>query len=440
MKVFIIIVSLLFLSGCNVSELLSDIQINEPTTEPTGDDITQPQVADDVQQDIRPFDMVADNGHYGTMFFHSMNNLLFYDFESMQQVVVCSTLNCTHTGESCEANLGHDIMDLGVAPNKNELIYYRVGTEQDGTPYNRLELFDATNRFISEIASFEGGLQVLGVSDDNIYVVEDNSNYIAVELATGKKTVVFRDSYQPGTMMSTAFSTTSYATGDAIYLLKYEPLNMTGDESGYDDLPENTEVKLYRLDIATGLPEEIYSETVDSFNLPFYRFTEEYMVIATPESVKSFNLTSAEVMEYSELPTAQGEELYAMMPIIFIDGYVTFQAENIEENYEKFYHINLTTGEIFGTKLGYETTVDINFSHTRPLQIVADLGDELIVGISEQSFVDDFDAPDGIFMAVHSFTDTALITEADYFANQPNYRPFNNSTIITAIKSRGEME
>ncbi len=435
MKLILMLLIPLLLSGCTElltlqQELTGQQQTEQQNTE--AERITLEP--DDNIIPVSPYGAQTENGYYERLRLYSVNNLSYYDIPSMQHIIVCSSPNCTHSDDSCAAYIGEDVMQMTSAVGSNELIYYRSGTEEDGTPYYRLELIDGTNRLIKEIASFDNYIRILAVSDDRIYLVENNTQFMSVDIESGRKTLIYSDYASPAAEFMSGFINSAYIKGNSLYLLKKEPAEPLPEGIvSYEELPDSTNVTLYRIDINTALVEELFSETVSTFEMPTYLFSSGHLTITQQNATRAYNLAEKKMTELPPITPQSGESIYYAVPISFINGYVTVTAYDNATSTEIYYHQNIETGEVIRSSLSYEATIDMTFSHTVPLPIYADLGDELIVGVSQQEFTVSYEAPDGMQTTVNAFDNTALIDKADYLANIENFRPFDNSSILTAM-------
>ncbi len=429
MKLLLIFLIPILLSGCTEILVLQE----NPTEQQTQPEKIAIEPDDNIIP-VSPYGAQTENGYYEKLRLYMINNLSYYDIPSMQHIIVCSSPNCTHSDDSCAAYIGEDVMQMTSAVGSNELIYYRSGTEEDGTPYYRLELIDGTNRFIREIAAFDTFIQLLAVSDDRLYLVENNTQFMSVDIESGRKTLIFSDYASSASEFMSGFINAAYIIGDSLYLLKKEPTEpLPANIVSYEELPDSTNVTLYRIDINTALIEELFSETVATFDMPTYSFSSGYLSSTHQGVVKVYDLTQQTTHELPPITPQDGENIYFAVPSTYINGYVTFAAYNANDGSEIYYHQNLETGEIIRSSLSYEATIDMTFSQIVPIPIYADLGDMLIVGISQQQFTVSYEAPDGMQTTVNAFDNTALIDKADYFANIENFRPFDNSSILTAL-------
>ncbi len=431
MKLLILLIASILFSGC------TDAFDARPAQEAPTETSLLERRAPKPEHDIVPTKdgIATDQGYYQKLSMPTTINLSYYDFATMQHIAVCSSPNCTHGDETCSAFMGYDIMQIVSAGDTGELIYYRTGSEQDGTPYFKLELYDATNRFIRELATFNYSINIMGSSADRIYVCESNERYLSVDVQTGNKTQLFSDyQYTQATNLSLSFYSSSHMIGDSIYVVKKKPVGqIDGDANSYEDLPEEAVATLYRVDVNTGLISEMYSETVSTFDMPAYTFYNNTLIITHSSGNRVYNLQDGTLTALPPVVTQPGDSVYTVMPMYFIDGYITYIASNSEYPSELYYHQNIATGETIKSTLTYEATIDVTYTYTSALPIIADLGEQLIVGISQHEYMSNYTAPDGQYTQLNTFMNTALITEEDYFANNPNFQPFNNSTIVNNL-------
>ncbi len=432
--IYVLLIIFVLLTGCSE-------QANPSGEQTLGTD-SQPQGQ---EQQLTPQNIVpagnsngvaTDDGYYSTLNHRVTINTTYHDFATMQNIILCSDINCTHDDESCEAYLtGNFGFNVVAALESGELITISTG-DVEGITTTTISLSDATNRHIRDIATIEGHIRLLGLSDDRIYLVQNEIYYISIDIATGQMLTIYTDNTKAaGVTVSLQFYGSSYVVGDGIYLLSYDFGDNANEIVSYDDLPEEVTVRLQKVDVATGIPQDIYSETVSTATVPSYYFLDDELFILSQEGNSAFNLTTGEITQYPQPVADDGEQLFST-PMFLIDGYMTFNASAVNNAEGYLYHLNLETKEVVKSTLSYEMSLDVNFSVDAPIMVLEDLGDELLVVVSEQVFVYEEQAPDGPFMVRHAFNDTALIDEADYFANNANYRPFDSSTITAALLAR----
>ncbi len=446
--VLLLLLIITVLSGCEKRNLSVS-----PQEEQTGE---QQETAGPIDEtNIEPLmgswgSLVTEEGFYYVMNHHVSQNLMYTDFETMQQVYLCSSINCTHSDESCESL----IKDGGYAflaelQDGNLLVERFYTNATSGLSYETLEVMDKTGRFVRELYSNKkesgsgGNLQVKGISDKAVYCIENPSSnftrYFSVDLETGRIFLFLEDGYsRPGSNLSLQFAgKKSYVIGDSFYLadLQPDPENFDPSAESYDALPSENLVSLWKTEVSNGIPQLVYSELVPAQgNFANAYIGDYYVMNLSHTAYRAVNLTTGATKEIT-LPDVSEQQLIILSETELIEGY--FSVIIVDSNGdEQSLHVNLESGEAIPVSLTHTSGSELEGQGQKTLSILFDLGDDLVVGVGEQEFFYDYETQEGIAMIGQPVTDYALISEADYLANNPNYRTFDNSTITTALNSQ----
>ncbi len=444
-----LLIIILFFSGCGLREVLPEITAPDevpPDSPDTVEEARTPEVIVPIEANNKSGTIGTEDGYYYVMYHHGNSNLMYTDYATMQQIYLCSTPNCTHSDESCPSFLGQKSLAPIAQLSTGELLMMQtVYTETAG--YNTLELYDTTGRFIREVynnnneeeGAIVPALSIIGISEGHIYCVETDNyseDYFSIDIATGHRLYILEDNYyRPGANLSLQFAAkVSYALGDYIFLssLQPNPDEFSSEVVSYEELPSENLLSLFKMNVSTGLPELIYMELIDAMAMNGFYVGEHFIFSPSDGVYKSVHLENGEVQEYSVPHDGTGY----IFPIAneMIEGYFSLMSVDGDGNSEH-YHVNIESGEVVHSTLSFLSGSELTGQGQQALPIIFDLGDELVVGIGEQEFLYEFESQNGIAVEGQSITEYAIITEVDYLSNTPNYRPFDNASIITAIQS-----
>ena len=363
-------------------------------------------------------------------------NILYIDYATKKQVYLCAQPNCTHDGDFCTS---------WIAPYYGEVVVATAGDKlaicYNGSP-PRIELMDLNGNYRRNLCTFSDGTsigtvaayneQYLALSVDK-YFPDDEGNVrytqtlCAININTGEQTTIY--SHIPETTDPTLAGNsnlTFMGVTDAGFIMV---LATTG-EFEYNENPEITfenMAKATKRDILV-----IPFDGSEERTLLSYTDYKPYVFVAAGKHIFYFSSMNG-IVQLLKIDAATGDatkiidniantapetgitvdtmSLIDITPYIINDRIVaTYRYSSTEtEALYTSYSIDIDTGELQEIKLSY-----YYYATRRPLPILAQFGDNLLVYAKAQEI------DDGMAMPFIQLT-PAIISADDYLASSPNF-------------------
>lgn len=326
------------------------------------------------------------------------NFLHFYDFESQQDTIVCSKINCKHqewnddTPDEQRCDAYFPSVSVGFTANDKLYIISSSTDTIPGTFAITSSDLDRSNQ--TETAKFESDLiSTMAVSDDllyvtgSIYVYEKDENgsdvpsgktkpsFSTVDLNNGKAVEIFQSKSGYGADLSIIG-----ANGDTVFL-SYSYFEEQYDGTNYDEAKYHS--KIYTYDTQNQVIDEL---SVDEDARLIFNHVYGNKIIGY-----SFNSddTQNEIVLY-DTETEKSETVgYSQTTPQYIDEYIIYQES------DEYYMYNIEKG----------TSDSMDNYFISGFYIQEDTGEYIFASVATTEQQDD----------------VVLITKKDFYKNNPNY-------------------
>ncbi len=437
--ILITLITILLLTACARSV---------PTQEQSMDGtpaVSTPTEGAPYDSDVRPvidtynFPSFTKDGMYKKISFSINTYLTYTDFDTMQQVFLCSAPNCTHSDDSCPAFFqngeGKRINSVFTTYDDSALIMQT--SVNDGMSFDvSVDIAQLSGADPKTIFQKENSyIEIIGVGQNNLYVMmgDDTQDFkggvFALNIASGELTKLYE------TDITTMLMLRHHVYGDSIYFM-YDAVG----EGVYDptdpmQTPDSREFTIERLNLQSGEVTKLYTTTLAADEYAegeMYKGEYYFSSYENRAVVEKLDYETGETVPVGDFGVPN--EFIGSTVVGYIDGYLTVVVGDEANRRNYLTHMNVETGEVTTNEFTYESG-EKGGSYNVRMNIVADLGDELIVESGEtllqfeiyNEYTGEYDYP------TNAIRNMAIVTQDDYFAGNMNLRPIDNSTIIAAL-------